>query len=161
MKTMYPVKLASLGKSDIEILEKELLNAEITWGDSLHSLLEPHRRRRADDQIPNFDLHTNESTNGTSHATGHHGAHHEHSLEEKIAHGLHKASISILGILVIEVVTSLSYPYCCCLVHRVCPCIGRSGAFSFSPVRLSVCSSVRLSVCLSSKTFTFAIAFEW
>ncbi|KAL4225352.1 Voltage-gated hydrogen channel 1 [Mactra antiquata] len=130
MKGLYPQELNAV--SSIEHLEHELLLATITWNhygnskdaytgnnngnhsnfDNNHSnpmttTLVPHdisthvRRRRASTDEHNND--TGSYGNDTaSHGSSYHGDHHAHSIEEEIAHGLHKASISILGILVLE-----------------------------------------------------------
>ena len=54
------------------------------------------------------------AVNGNHSDTGHeeeHHAEHAHSVEEDIAHALHKASITILGILVAEVCGHIHFKY--------------------------------------------------
>lgn len=107
MKGLYPARLGYLQPTDIEILEQELTVAHITWdypsnsgnqtgsgGNGVNSVLNSTntRRRRASGSV--HETYGNRTVFHTDQ---------RHSLEEDIAHALHKASISILGILVVEV----------------------------------------------------------
>ncbi|XP_060608296.1 uncharacterized protein LOC132760342 [Ruditapes philippinarum] len=58
--------------------------------------------------VDNSGNHSEHTGNHTEHLHGDHGHHHhEHSIWEHVAHGMHKASITILGILFVENLTKL------------------------------------------------------
>ncbi|XP_060074503.1 uncharacterized protein LOC132554210 [Ylistrum balloti] len=96
---------------DIKQLYEELLLADISWknkevNNGSHAALHYHKKRditHSNGDQPKYLKTAHGSNHGNdsdSHEQGH--GHHEHSIIEDIAHGLHKASITILAILVVE-----------------------------------------------------------
>lgn len=127
MKGLYPARLGYLQPSDIIVLQHELTIAHITWDQSVN---QPSVSRNISDVIthkpevatagPLLTVATSNVRQRRASATGvtrsvyengtvHYHAAHAHSIEEKIAHALHKSSITILGILVIVVEWLLHY----------------------------------------------------
>ncbi|KAH3877115.1 uncharacterized protein LOC127865313 [Dreissena polymorpha] len=105
MKLLYPYRLSYLESDDIEGLEREISIGHITWNASADSILNfNHRRKRRGslDSNGTSNISNEDHGNKTFHK-GQTSRHHGHSIEEDIAHGLHKASITILGILCVEV----------------------------------------------------------
>lgn len=131
MKTKYPVILHDYTYYDIDKLYSKVMRSDIQWNQTdidLHHnpayithddrTTTPESRRRRD--AAHTNVHNDneaESKTGSeieiSHIDDEYGDHsddhdddhgeHEHSFEEDLGHGFHKASITILGILVIEV----------------------------------------------------------
>jgi len=125
MKGLYPQRLGYLYSTDILILEHELTMADIAWsgpqasdamgtansteaqGNQFNNLTNilgmdtaNTRVRRGSGTVVQTDVYGNGTYQYEHVIQG-------HSLEEDIAHALHKASITILGILVIEVINTL------------------------------------------------------
>ena len=121
MKEHYPDQLASLTVHSIDVLYKKLLAADCTWHDgakthieylshSVHTLV----KRNVDGGEVSYTMHGGILSNASHHeSTDTHAVHgdehghgdddHGHSVWEDIAHGMHKASITLLAILVVEV----------------------------------------------------------
>lgn len=102
MESKYPVELAAV--EDISQLYDNILLSSIHWNISNDNLvyftmnvsdIEYHHRTRRS---------ASKSGNKLSMNTSNMHHHKEHSLEEDIAHGFHKASITILAILVLETI---------------------------------------------------------
>ncbi|XP_060575881.1 uncharacterized protein LOC132733282 isoform X2 [Ruditapes philippinarum] len=128
MIDLYPARLGYISEENIEALEKEILAAHLSWLKSTHpkymnsnetnsgnnqtnsqtdtvltttipSASTAVRKRRASDGHD----HTINSNQSDDMVHVEHEEHHEyHTIEEEIAHALHKASIVILAILVVE-----------------------------------------------------------
>lgn len=131
MKTKYPVILHDYTYYDIDKLYGKVLKSEVLWNqsDSSHrhkpayiahddktTTPESRRRRDAaaytevhgsdkDDVGTGADIEISHIDDGHDDDDDHGDGHeeHGHSFEEDLGHGFHKASITILGILVIEV----------------------------------------------------------
>ena len=120
MKDHYPDQLASISAYSIDALYKQLLTADCSWQSGAETHIEhsshsvhTHMKRNVDNKIP-YAMQVGSSSNSShhdstaahiDHGDGHGGGHddHGHSVWEDIAHGLHKASITLLAILVFEV----------------------------------------------------------
>lgn len=121
LKGLYPARLGYLQSSDIVVLQHELTIAHITWDQSVN---QSSVSRNTNDVIthkpevattgPLLTVAASNVRQRRASASGvtrsvyengtvHYHAVHTYSIEEKIAHALHKSSITILGILVIEV----------------------------------------------------------
>ena len=107
----YPDQLQGFDSHNIELLYEKLLSADCSWAQSTHD------KNLGHSDAQTYDLHIKRDVD---HALSHGGmsamqhnetdlahnfAHteHHHSVWEEIAHGLHKASITLLSILVFEV----------------------------------------------------------
>lgn len=124
MKALYPIELKGIKETDVEPLFEKLIRAHIDWGHNeksshlqstpssftnstlekdVHSTSSPHdiHKRAATENDHNSAVDDRNNTHGSNH--NYHDDHHAHSLEEELAHAFHKASISILAILAIEV----------------------------------------------------------
>ncbi|KAH3877126.1 hypothetical protein DPMN_000983 [Dreissena polymorpha] len=98
MKKMYPDRLSYLKSDDIYGLEHEILIGQIVWNASGNSLLSSkHRRERREGG-------SNISNEAIVNMTVSRGPVVGNTIEVDIAHGLHKASIAIVGILCVEVI---------------------------------------------------------
>ena len=120
MKDNYPDQFASISAHSIDTLYKQLLDADCSWKNGPQTHIEQsshsvhtHTKRNVDNKVP-YSFHGDVTHNithhdstaghgnyGHGHGAGHGG--HGHSVWEDIAHGLHKASITLLAILVVEV----------------------------------------------------------
>ncbi|XP_053385066.1 uncharacterized protein LOC123536889 [Mercenaria mercenaria] len=90
----YTIKEEAMHKNDSKSVYA--LNSK-PWNHTTHSL----------NHTKQYGNHAGHSGNDTEHSHGDHGHHREHSIWEHVAHGMHKASITILGILFVENFTKL------------------------------------------------------
>ncbi|WAR03703.1 HVCN1-like protein, partial [Mya arenaria] len=105
MKLLYPARLGRLEDDDIVGLQHQILIGHTVWDSAINSSshsAERHTRRRRTGVTAE---HPTGSGVGNETLITH--VHHAHSIEEQIAHGLHKASISILGILCVEILVKI------------------------------------------------------
>ncbi|XP_052256925.1 uncharacterized protein LOC127862034 [Dreissena polymorpha] len=107
MKQLYPFRLSYLEADDIQGLEQEILIGHIMWNGSDDSILTGGPRQKRQDNV-NSNSASNISNKAIGNITFHKGQSfvghaHEQSIERNIAFGLHKASITILGILCFEI----------------------------------------------------------
>ncbi|WAR03705.1 hypothetical protein MAR_010263 [Mya arenaria] len=106
MKLLYPARLGRLEDDDIVGLQHQILIGHTVWDSATNSSGQwsagvHTRRRRAGDAAENATAVGNEKL--ITHV------HYPHTIEEQIAIVFHKASISILGILCVEVKIHSSY----------------------------------------------------
>ena len=104
-KIAYPMTEMAKSKSDMtqnsSHTKHSAIHTEQTANHTEHSAIHTEQTANHTEHSKN---HTENSTNHTEHFLGDHEDHHrEHSIWEHVAHGMHKASITILGILFVEV----------------------------------------------------------
>lgn len=110
MKEHYPNQLHDYTVNTVDLLYEKILSAECTWSnDQGHSnghSYGVHVKRDVVNTVAHNAVETllgNTTHSADSHAhVGHGDGHHGHSIWEDIAHGLHKASITLLAMLVFE-----------------------------------------------------------
>lgn len=113
MKENYPDQFTGVTAHDMDILYEKLLTANCSWSKTGHSTqiehfsehVHTHIKRNVNNEVT-YSLVTNATHVHSADAhMEHHDDHgdHGHSVWEDIAHGLHKASITLLAILVFEV----------------------------------------------------------
>lgn len=115
MKNQHPLELSNLELTDIEPLYDHILQARISWGNDSHTV-----SPRLEGGSLNFVANVTEVAgirlrraagfdSGVTKVIGnytrsYHNSHvDDHPIEEVLAHAFHKASISILCILALEV----------------------------------------------------------
>ena len=107
MKEHYPNQLHDYTVNTVELLYEKILSAECTWSNDQghsngHSYDVHVKRDVAHNAVETLLVNTTHSADSHAHM-GHGDGHHGHSIWEDIAHGLHKASITLLAMLVFEV----------------------------------------------------------
>ena len=125
MESRYPEHISGYDIEHMEQLYDKIYLADCQWNtsfDSHHIVQEQvhstrprrssvhHKGRVIEPEVTYFSMAKANITsdNASMHLDTHHEYYaHTHSIWEEIAHGLHKASITILGILVIEVIKNL------------------------------------------------------
>lgn len=114
MKNQYPYELSNLDLTDIEPLYDHILQSHITWGNetSLDKVIGEGSVIFAANTTNVTNIRVRRATNFDSSVTkvignqtrSYHNSHvDDHPIEEVLAHAFHKASISILCILALEV----------------------------------------------------------
>ena len=115
MQTHYPDQLSGLGSQNIDALYDKLLAADCTWSktsDEKHPdyadihTYDLHVKRDVDHALSHSSVSkVNPNATNSANTFPHADHHHSHSVWEDLAHGLHKASITLLAMLVFEVTT--------------------------------------------------------
>lgn len=104
MESRYPAEMNTV--NDISQLYDNILHSTIHWNTTIDNTVSIaiNTSLLTYNNDGNTYSHRDKREVSTNNEGSHHKIHHkEHSVVEDIAHGFHKASITILAILVIEV----------------------------------------------------------